>query len=1547
MDLLKNVLGIGSDFIGNLFKKGKKKLDEFGQDPLGTIGNTIKNNVSFNPIQSPASISIGPLTIGKPAAPLQDIKFELPKQIKNPATDFLKDVALGVVNSVPHYTQGTAELNQQVKDLTAGKGFDFKKTLSSVGKTAELPLNIMTGGAGEGVVKNVAEQGFKRLGTQTLINATKAGLKTGAGYGAAFGATQGVQDSKDITSVLDYIANIEKDVLFGAGTGAVAGGALSAGAYGVKKAVDSFANMIAKEARQKFAEDIASKSSKYLNDQVISPFRKAFGIDNLTQKEIADAAGTFQAGGIDDKLASDTLLRSTKEFLPQFSNTDSITQSKIWNYILARKNGSVANVPPELEALDKQIFKVVGFDIRQGGFIKTKEFTDLFKKAGKTATTPEESIAGLTKTADEIITKINPGERLTPQKINSLKALRASLNKEAYGMAGVNPANGKGEKAAYELARQSPEVGQFIDQAESYISKIDDMIERGSGAQKSANAPIVDLITKSKGTTGITPNVPPAGIPPKVADLIKKQRGFVGSVQEATNVTPKTKAGVTGDYATKTNDTLMGEAKALLQDGASIDFKNTKDLDKKVAATIQEALNLDKVGQHDAAAALYNNLSEHGTDLGKGVQAFSLLDKMSPESISLSVAGRIKKYNAVAIRKIPELTGEQTALIAERVKALDGLKGRNRNIAINEIQKTINEFIPSTLADKAITVWKAGLLTSLRTHERNLLGNTIMGAAEIAKDPIASVADMIMKMKTGKRSMTTTLQGAGAGAQKGYQAMKDIVKLGYDPEETISKFDIKTITWGNNPVEQFLKKATNAVFRPLAGEDKIFWHSAYARSLYDQAGAAAMNAGKQGNKKFVEKLVKKPTEEMLKIALVDANAATFHDKNVLAGVANAIKRAAGSDKLGRVGSEVGKVVTEVLAPFTGVPSSIVGKTIAYSPIGLVKGAIKAGIVLAGKVPELQRQAAQEIGRGTVGTGLFGLGAYLMGKGLMTGQPKDAKEADLWAAKGKQANSILIGGKWRSINSIGPQNLVMLAGAKYAEEMGKPDGSLANYSFSLGKDQMSQTFLTGVQQPLNALTDPARYGKSYVGNQLSSIVPNIVKDASKAMDPNIRENNSIGDYFTNSIPVLRNQNLPKRDVLGNEMKQEPTGIAAFFDLFNSKTPIDNAVIQELDRLQKSGNDATPSKLKNTQTIRDEKIKLTFEQLNNLEAGIGEAVKPQVEALISSDTYKNLSDEKKASAIGNIVADVRTKYKNINGEKITDNITFVKGANTEDQAPSVGKDLSFSYVDAQGGYKTIDVGKVASMPEKTRYDKTLKEKAAFKIVDDILDNLPKEKQAEALTQIGMDPKSASYYNISRQDDDVKHSYVLDAIESSGATSRSELLNMLVQGRVTINNKMLVSNGVVDDLYNDGYISSAERAQLKKITLDSTGKQTTASKATTSGTSATTKAAIKALATDITKGPTTPSVSDLIASMKKNQAAPMKVSADSTVPNFNGSKSAINGLTVSAQPNINNLITKSKTQASGIAKARALVSRSGGANPTASNSRLQLKFGGTRSR
>jgi len=1043
-----------------------------------------------------------------------------------------------------------------------------------------------------------------------------------------------------------------------------------------------------------------------------------------------------------------------------------------------------------------------------------------------------------------------------------------------------------------------------------------------------------------------------------------KPRGLTTSVQEAKNISDPTKEGVDSTFITKTNDKLMGEAKALLEEGASISIKGVRGIDKKIAATMQEAINLDKAGDSQAAANLYNNLSEQGTELGRAVQAFSMLEKMSPESIAISAAGRIRKYNASlkpGARRIPELSGDQVKVISDIVKKIDGLTGREKNLAINDLQNTINSFIPSTRVDKAITVWKAGLLTSFRTHERNIVGNTIMSTSEFLKDIPATLADKALSIRTGQRTTTFTGRGAAKGALEGAKTGRDILQHGFDPENAIGKYEVQRVNWGKSKTGKFLKVYTDAVFRTLGGADKPFWKSSFARSLYDQAGANAINVGRQGDAKFITKLVNKPTEEMLLQAAKDANATTFQDKNILSKIAGSIKKTARKN-------EFTKLLSEMFMPFTGVPSSVVMKTIDYSPIGLIRGIANAGNVAVKNIPELQREAAQQIGRGTIGTAIFALGAYLMKKGLMTGQAKDQKERDLWKAQNKTENSVFIDGKWRGINSIGPQNLILLAGAKYNENANDDDGSFAKYGAAMGKDQLSQTFLQGVQGPLQAVNDPDRYGESYVGRTGASVIPNIVKDAARSIDKTDRETNTIADYFAKGIPGVRNTLLPKRTVLGEEIKQEPTGAGAFIDLFNSKTPIDTDITNELSRLNDEGTPATPSKISKSFTLNNRKVTMTPEQLDSFEQGSGELLRPQLSNLIKSSEYQAMTNDKKKKAITNLVSDVRSDYKKANIASLTSpyklakdeipegvnkfaqntiatitnpiettqgkradevvrkvvfpgDTTFEKATKFLDSTVVFARDTGANKLDIPGleadhtmplwagglndpkniSYLQKDIhssktkfdenlrqqylagditqkearqaiqenfsslpsrklsqqekndltpslvdtkdqpflNEVFSMPSTNRFEKSKKDSKLFSSLNTIENNENlNQQQKEALldkvaSSLGRSREDLETYKVAKEDNNTKTLYVLDQLDT--IQSNEELLQFLIKGRQIINGKLVVSDGVINNLVDEGIISKEIGKKLKKLDLNEDGStKKSASRSSSSGSS-----------------------------------------------------------------------------------------------------------------
>jgi len=713
-----------------------------------------------------------------------------------------------------------------------------------------------------------------------------------------------------------------------------------------------------------------------------------------------------------------------------------------------------------------------------------------------------------------------------------------------------------------------------------------------------------------------------------------KERGFISTIKSSDKTPSSVKSIETGTYSIKSDKQRIADAQAFIRENPAkareLALNPKSDMDVTIGNQLID--HYIATGQHKAMQEVVSGMAESGTELGRAIHAFADYDKTTPGGAVKFAEAAIRKYNKANPDKQLALQPEQVEALVNTAKQIQEMpEGRQRNIASHELINQVNELIPSTFADKALTVWKAGLLTSMRTTARNVFGNTIHGVAEIAKDVPASLADRLMALKTGNRSKTFTVKGAAQGIGEGLSHAKDMMKHGYDPTEALAGYDIKAVTWGKGPVEQGLKKYTDLVFRSLGAQDQVFYHSAFNRSLYDQALASAKNTAKKGDDNFVDNLVKNPTEGMKVQAVIDASKATFKDENMLRDLATKVKRGLGK-------TEGGKVVSELVMPFVGVPSSVASQMLSYSPVGLIKGGVTAGKAMARNNSILQRKASHEIGRGTVGTGLMGLGAYLTSRGLMTGNPKDQKEAEQWKLEGKQANSVMIGGKWRSINSVGPEALLTLAGSKL--ESGRQNNAgMGELAGQLGKDFTQQTFLQGVQGPLNAINDPGRYGSSYVSGQVGSIIPNIVKDTAKAMDDKQRQINSPIDALKAGTPILRNNLLPKLDVLGNELKQEPSGLNNFIDLFNSKTPIKNSVIDETKKFSSADLSITPSALDKSLKESGVSIKLTPEQRTSLQKAIGTQTQAMWKETIKSPRYQSLSIEEQSKAMSKMYSDAR--------------------------------------------------------------------------------------------------------------------------------------------------------------------------------------------------------------------------------------------------------------------------------------------------------------------
>lgn len=161
--------------------------------------------------------------------------------------------------------------------------------------------------------------------------------------------------------------------------------------------------------------------------------------------------------------------------------------------------------------------------------------------------------------------------------------------------------------------------------------------------------------------------------------------------------------------------------------------------------------------------------------------------------------------------------------------------------------------------------------------------------------------------------------------------------------------------------------------------------------------------------------------------------------------------------------------------------------------------------------------------------------------------------------------------------------------------------------------------------------------------------------------------------------------------------------------------------------------------------------------------------------------------------------------------------------EQQYPDFKKDTKgiYTYEDAEGAEKTIDISKVTKMPSTSKVDKIQKKKETYSMVTTVMkSDLSEEKKQQAITELGVSKKDADYYLLANEDNDVKIANAYDVMEKS--QNFDDFMKYLVNGRRPVNGKILVTDGVITDLVDQGYLPESVGKELKDIDLYEDGSR-----------------------------------------------------------------------------------------------------------------------------
>ena len=183
-----------------------------------------------------------------------------------------------------------------------------------------------------------------------------------------------------------------------------------------------------------------------------------------------------------------------------------------------------------------------------------------------------------------------------------------------------------------------------------------------------------------------------------------------------------------------------------------------------------------------------------------------------------------------------------------------------------------------------------------------------------------------------------------------------------------------------------------------------------------------------------------------------------------------------------------------------------------------------------------------------------------------------------------------------------------------------------------KSFSEQTFLSGVNRTVEAITDPQRSAEGYMGSTLASTIPTIVSDVARAIDPLERRTESIGEKFKARIPGVRQGLEPQVDVLGKPKERIGSFLEVIADPTRPSPEITSPVILELRRLWNQGQKISPTLLGDKEGFPV----LTPEQNTELWKRAGEITESKLTNLLKKEEYFALPDEKKAKIVEDIIA-----------------------------------------------------------------------------------------------------------------------------------------------------------------------------------------------------------------------------------------------------------------------------------------------------------------------
>lgn len=714
-------------------------------------------------------------------------------------------------------------------------------------------------------------------------------------------------------------------------------------------------------------------------------------------------------------------------------------------------------------------------------------------------------------------------------------------------------------------------------------------------------------------------------------------------------------------YKEVTNEDSLNKAFTKLADNGEVETRAwfNKASEKATDVDVAEGWILMKqyedIGDYDGMVQVAKKMREMGTKAGQAVQAFNIMNRMTPEGMvkyaqsELSEAyeqmikGKTKKW-IDQHRSDFELKPEEVKFIIDNMQEVSTMKdGYDKKVKLAEIQKLMTDKIPPTKG-QGIKAWmRISMLFNPKTQVRNVLGNALIAPVNSFGDLFASGVDKLVARKTGVRTVgTTSLKSYSKGMKKGlFESYNDFKKGINTRDISGNRFEIGEGKSFNEKtmIGKSLNRVDSLLSFMLDAGDRMFYEGSFVNSINNQM---VLN-----NTDIV-------TQDMIDIATQEALSRTWQDNNEYTKFVLSVRRLL--NKIPTPGHS-GYGIGDILIPFAKTPANLTKALVDYSPAGLVSTLIKGNnlrnaINTGQYTAKIQHDFVQSLGKATAGTALYILGYALAKAGILSGESDDDKDVSNFMKNtmGVNSYSIKIGDKSFTYDwaqpLAGPLSMMANLVNKQDQEASlfeKITGTLD----TAGNVIFEQSFLESINTVLNNNDGFATGIEEAILDLPARAVPTVMKQITDMVDGTQRVSFEYDKPLESSInsikakiPGLSQTLAPSVDSMGREI-QKYGGKNNIFNVFFNPANVNNENVsesaKEIYRVYKQTGDSTilPRVAPYYVNSDGEKIVLDSKQREQLQKKSGTMLEQGLDNMMKNDTYINASDEDKAEMINGLV------------------------------------------------------------------------------------------------------------------------------------------------------------------------------------------------------------------------------------------------------------------------------------------------------------------------